>query len=307
MAAICSGGRVRAMRTVLASAVLALVLAVPAQASFPGRNGSIAFDSYRHGTFDIYLVSPGGAVKRLTTTAKFNETNPAWSASGKKIAYERRDFRDPNHPGLFEIWVMNADGSHKHRVARGTEPAWSPNGKKIAYVGSREPRVGRPDIWVMNSDGSHQKRLTSDPLSERSPDWSPDGKWVAFATDRGNSHDIWKMRADGSAAVRLTSLGPYDDQPSWSPSGKKIAYVTRDAAGYKLMTMKSNGSAAAPVGTISAYRSAWSPDGKQIAYEDSDQAGGAGEIFRVGLSGLSPVNLTANRAQDDHPSWQPLK
>ncbi len=306
MALIWSRGRVRAMRTVLACVVVALVLAVPAQASFPGRNGSIAFDSYRHGTFDIYLVSPGGAVKRLTTTAKFNETSPAWSASGKKIAYERRDFRDPNHPGSFEIWVMNADGSHKHRLARGTQPAWSPSGKKIAYVGPRRPRVGRPDIWVMNSDGSHQKRLTSNPLSERSPDWSPDGKWIAFATDRGNSHDIWKIRQDGKVAVRLTAIGPYDDLPSWSPDGRKIAYVTRDTAGYKLMTMNSNGSGAAPVGTIGAYRSAWSPDGKQIAYEHSDVTGGVEDIFRVGLASLSPVNLTDNPAQDDHPSWQPM-
>lgn len=297
------------MRTIPSAVVLAacgLAIAAPAYASFPGRNGQIAFTSLRGSSFDIYLVSPSGAVKRLTKTANVNETSPAWSANGKKIAYTRRDFSDQNHPGPYEIWVMNADGSHRHRLTRGTEPAWSPNGKRIAYVGPRQPRVGRPDIWVMNSDGSHRKQLTSDRLSERSPDWSPNGVWIAFATDRGKSHDIWKMHTDGSHAVRLTAIGPYDDQPSWAPSGKEIAFVRRTAPGFfHLWTMNADGSRAAPVGDITAYGTAWSPDGLQIAYDHADVSGGVGEIFRVSLAGLQPANLTGSSAPDTDPSWQP--
>jgi Tol biopolymer transport system component len=281
-------------------------LAAPAMASFPGRNGSIAFSSYRHGTFDIYLVSPSGSLKRLTKTSNISETSPAWSADGRKIAYERRDFSDQNHPGPYEIWVMNADGSHRHRLARGTEPAWSPNGKRIAFVGPRQPRVGRPDIWVMNSDGSHRKQLTFSPFSERSPDWSPDGKWIAFATDRGRSHDIWKMRADGSIAVRLTALGPYDDQPSWSPSGRQIAYISRGTAGlFHLWTMDADGSHAAPVGDITAHGIAWSPDGQQIAVDHSAAPAGTANIFRVPLASPQLVALTSGSAPDSDPSWQP--
>jgi Tol biopolymer transport system component len=277
----------------------------PALASFPGRNGSIAFASLRHGSFDIYLVSPSGTLKRLTKTSRINETSPAWSANGRKIAFERRDFSHPNHPTPFEIWVMNADGSHRHRLARGTEPAWSPNGKRIAFVGPRQPRVGRPDIWVMNADGSHRKRLTSDPFSERSPDWSPDGKWIAFASDRGHSHDIWKMHANGSGGVRLTAVGPYDDQPSWSPSGKQIAFISRSTTGlFHLWTMDADGSHAAPVGDVTAHGIAWSPDGRQIAIDHSAATAGTANIFRVPLASPQPVALTSGSAPDSHPSWQ---
>jgi len=297
------------MRTVASAAAAAacgLVIAAPAHASFPGRNGQIAFASFGHGTFDVYLVSPSGSVKRLTKTAKVNETLPAWSANGKKIAYTRRDFSDQNHPGPYEVWVMNADGSHRHRLARGTEPAWSPNGKRIAYVGPRQPRVTRPDVWVMNADGSHRRQLTTDRLSDRSADWSPDGKWIAFATDRGKSHDIWKMHPDGSHAVRLTAIGPYDDQPSWAPDGKKIAYVTRSSSGlFHLWTMNADGSGAAPVSDITAYGTAWSPDGRQIAYDHADALGGVADIFRVPVSGALPVKLTSGPAPDTDPSWQP--
>jgi TolB protein len=284
----------------------ALALSAPAQASFPGRNGSIAFSSFRHGTYDIYLVSTSGKLTRLTKTSKVNETSPAWSASGKKIAYERRDFSDQNHPGPYEIWVMNADGSHRHRVTKGTEPAWSPNGRKIAFVGPRQARVSRPDLDVINVDGTHRKQLTKDRLSERTPDWSPDGKWIAFATDRGHSHDIWKMHPDGTHGVRLTALGPYDDQPSWAPSGKKIAYISRSTPGqYHLWNMNADGSGAAEVDDVAATALAWSPDGKQIAYQQSDLQGTALDIFRVGLSGSDPVNLTHDPAPDTGPSWQP--
>jgi TolB protein len=290
-------------------AVIAACLALfapSASASFPGRNGSVAFSSLRHGSFDIYLVSPKGALKRLTHTSKVNETSPAWSANGRKLAFERRDFHDGNHPGPFEIWVMNADGTHQHRLGRGTEPAWSPNGKRIAFVGPRQPRVSKPDVWVMNSDGSHRKRLTSDRLSERSPDWSPDGKWIAFATDRGHSHDIWKMHPDGKGAMRLTAVGPYDDQPSWSPDGRQIAFVTRSTAGlFHLWTMNSDGSHAAPVGDITAHGVAWSPDGRQIAFDHSDAPSGTADIFRVALSDLQPAALTTGPAPDSDPSWQP--
>jgi TolB protein len=279
---------------------------VPAQASFPGDNGSIAYTSFANASYDIYTVSSGGKHrKRLTKTGKINETSPAWSANGKKIAYAWRDFSDPNHPSPFEVWVMNADGSHRHRVAKGTEPAWSPNGKKIAYVGPREGRVGWPDIWVMNSDGSHRKQITSDRLSERSPDWSPNGKWIAFATDRGHSHDIWKMHPDGSDAVRLTAVGPYDDQPSWAPSGKKIAYVSRGTAGFfRPWTMKADGTGAAPVGETIAYNIAWAPDGGKIAYDSGGVQAGVQGIFRVGLSGSNPVPLTSGPS-DSEPSWRP--
>ena len=108
---------------------------------------------------------------------------------------------------------MRADGSHPRRLGRGTEPAWSPDGRRIVFTGPRQVRVSRPDLWVMRSDGSHRRRLTANRASDRSADWSPDGRWIAFASDRGRSHDVWRIRPDGSGAVRVTAVGPYDDQP----------------------------------------------------------------------------------------------
>ena len=95
---------------------------------------------------------------------------PAWSPDGRAIAFDRRIGRRPGDLGvnasLFEIYVMNADGSGQRRLARGTRPLWSPDGRKIAFSRPVDNGPGFPftrdnwDIFVMNPDGSEQRNLT---------------------------------------------------------------------------------------------------------------------------------------------------
>ena len=281
-------------------------LPAPARASFPGRNGAIAFASARHGSYDLYAVSPGHPARRLTRTRAVNETSPAWSADGRRLSFARRDFRDPLHPGPFEVWVMGADGSHPRRLGPGTEPAWSPDGRRIVFTGPRQVRVSRPDLWVMRSDGSHRRRLTTNRASDRSADWSPDGRWIAFASDRGRSHDVWRIRSDGSGAVRVTAVGPYDDQPSWAPDGRRIAFARRAAAsGFRLWTVHADGSGGAPVGDTPAFGTAWSPDGRRIAFDRASVPGAPTDLFTLALPAGPPRLLTRDPAPDLDPAWQP--
>ena len=122
-----------------------------------------------------------------------------------KIAFT--SFRDGNS----EIYVMDADGKNPRNLTNhpgiDDSPAWSPNGRRIAFYSSRpdgrqiaftSTRVG-VGIYVMNSDGSNQRRLTPVHTGNLYPDWSPDGKKIAFESSRNNRKaDIYVINADGT-------------------------------------------------------------------------------------------------------------
>lgn len=124
--------------------------------------------------------------------------------------------------GKTQVWMMNANGSGRHAVTPATSfaeqpaigggvawaPAWSPDGKRLAYEfnGGTSPVNPTNEIWVMNADGSHATRLTHNALEDIQPVWSPDGAWLAFASERPHSgrNHIWLMRPNGKGLHRAS-------------------------------------------------------------------------------------------------------
>jgi Tol biopolymer transport system component len=102
------------------------------------------------------------------------------------------------------------------------QPSISSDGKKIVFTSSR---AGSFDIWVMDINGGHLKRLTTSSAREVDPVWSPDGQFIAYASDQGSSElKIWQMRADGSDKRQLTTGTQEDTDPAWYPTGGTIAF-----------------------------------------------------------------------------------
>jgi TolB protein len=123
---------------------------------------------------------------------------------------------------------MNANGSDLQRItftaAREGHTSWSSD-NLLAYNAS-QPGQNFWQIFVANSDGSNRRQLTNTRIDEWSPEWSPDGRFIVFMSERDSSTNpgIFVMNADGSD-VRLVYNGPYEEWgPVWSADGSQIVF-----------------------------------------------------------------------------------
>jgi Tol biopolymer transport system component len=167
------------IKWITAIAVLPTLLAAlagPAWASFPGRNGRIAFIQGP----DIYTMNADGSdVRQLTSLGPSNSAfYEAWSPDGLQLIFVEFP---PGAPT--QIWVMNADGSNQHQLFSDPlyndfDPTFSPDGKEVVFT--RCQLTGNCAIYRVEADGTGMTAVTNfDPnpdVSDIEPVYSPDGR-----------------------------------------------------------------------------------------------------------------------------------
>jgi Tol biopolymer transport system component len=321
-----AASRVFKVSAAIAAALMATLLTLltaavkPAEAAFPGSNGAIAFTSDQDGnSFDIYRMAPdgfGGAYSaQLTDTLDIVANLSAWNAEGTRIAFVKND----------DIWRMDASGNDETRLTINTSvidtsPAWFPTDTKLAFVSNRSDAQATTDheIYVMTLDenanpvGSPQQ-ITTNPASDEQPSVSPDGKKIAFASNRDGDYEIYVMKAAPESAtnkpVKLTKNTFDDSNPDWSPDGKRIVFQSNRDGDHEIFVMNADGTKQKNLTKntgVSDIDPVFSPDGRRIAFERMNPPGSLRDIFRMRADGANQFNLTnTSGAVDAEASWQP--
>ena len=161
------------------------------------------------------------------------------------------------------------------------------------------------------SDDLGDQLTKTDQGANRKPAWSPDGRQIAFSSNRAGNYEIFVMNEDGSGSPRRLTEGV---QPAWSPDGEKIAFSSNRAGNYEIFVMNEDGSdSESPRRLTEGVQPAWSPDGEKIAFSSNRRAGNY-EIYVIyvmnedGSDSESPRRLTTNRGfriMDVQPAWSP--
>jgi len=269
-----------------------------AQALWAPDGSRIAFISEREGTPELYVMDRDGqGVKRLTFTPGGDKWY-AWSPDSRKLVVERKLASGEGR----DFYVVEVDGSGQRALPQTADIQWNANwssdSTRILFVGRG---TDDPELYTTDAQGQNPTQLTDNSYWEQLPTWSPDGRLIAFVTERSGWR-MYAMQSDGSKEYQLGAGINPSVYAVWSPLGDRIALVGQSDGQDDVFVMNADGSGQIQLtqGSHNDRFPTWSPDGSQIAFE-SDRSG-LSQIYVISSTGGGEA-ICVSDGEGYAPSW----
>jgi Tol biopolymer transport system component len=208
--------------------LLTALVACGALGAVPHR---IALNSLVHAESHLLIANADGSEEHPLLASPDFDYDPAWSPDGRWIVFTS------DRQGSADLYRVRPDGSQLQRLtdspALDDQAAFSPDSRQLVFVSTRTG--GHANLWILNLSTRATRALTRGSGGDFRPAWSPDGKWIAFCSDRGSllpmtkrsfEHlqlaRIYLIRPDGSGLRALTSQDEVCGSPKWASDSRRI-------------------------------------------------------------------------------------
>lgn len=257
----------------------------------------------RSGSCAALLIAGGCGAP--STTSRIEPVPPAVEEHDTLVLGARLDLDDP---------VLTPAAGPIRRCTRthagsDFDPDVDANGRTLAFASTRGGP--RPDIYLQELPEGEPALLAPDPADDVQPAFSPDGRRIAFCSNRAGTWDLWLVERDGSNLHRLTTDLGEEIAPAWSPDGTRLAFASWTPARRKWEVWVLAVDSREPRRVVAnGLFPAWSPDGRRIAMQRQSQPGarrfGIWLVEFDGLRATGEVELSP-RGTESYvaPCWSP--
>ena len=283
----------------VACAGTSLTVSEKAEATFPGKNGKIAYVRNNGNDEEIYTINPGGGGKIQLTRDNTGNYVPSYSPDGKKIVYS-----GSTGPGDGEIYTINASGRGKiqltHNDREDFYPSYSPDGQERSStcttaqttVNSTRSTCAQGTRSSSPTTIGKTSTLPIRPTARRSSTRAPQAPGTPRSTP---------STPVGGGKIQLTHNNTDEFDPDYSPDGKRIAYTglnrRYDKSAIYTIGVRGGGKSRVTEGSDPSY----SPDGKKIAY--AVYKGPFTGIYKINVGGGGKARVTPRLESAESPSW----
>ena len=271
----------------------------------------IYFASNRDGVINLYSYD---LKTRSTAKATNHDTfDVLWpSGDGSRIVYENGGWIYLFEPatGKTNRVPIRVEGDLPHTLPYFKNVTEDVTGFELSPTGKRAILTARGEVFTVPAEKGEIRNLThSSGVAERAATWSPDGRWVAYLSDRSGEYEVYVRPADGSGEERRVTGdsgggGLWHFPPVWSPDSKKIAYGDKDSKlkWVDVASGKITEADRSSQGDITDYT--WAPDSRWLAYTKTGESR-LPSIWIYSLDGGKARQLTSDLTAEAEPTWSP--